>query len=35
MVVDACAAEFAKRGVALRVYGRGDYPTAAQKPVKR
>ncbi|MCC7013853.1 MAG: nucleotide sugar dehydrogenase [Planctomycetes bacterium] len=34
MVVDACAAEFAKRGVQLRVYGRGDYPTASARPVK-
>jgi UDP-N-acetyl-D-glucosamine dehydrogenase len=35
MVVDACAADFAKRGIALEVYGRGDYPKAAPAPVKK
>ena len=29
VVVDACAASFAERGIALEVYGRGDYPRAA------
>lgn len=28
VVVDACAADFARRGIALEVYGRGDYPKA-------
>ncbi len=35
MVVDACAADFARRGIALEVYGRGDYPKAAPAPVKK
>lgn len=34
MVVDACAADFARRGIVLEVYGRGDYPRAAPAPVK-
>jgi UDP-N-acetyl-D-glucosamine dehydrogenase len=32
VVVDACAADFARRGVALEVYGRGDYPQAQLAP---
>jgi nucleotide sugar dehydrogenase len=35
MVVDACAADFARRGIALEVYGRGDYPKAAPAPIKK
>jgi nucleotide sugar dehydrogenase len=34
MIVDACAADFARRGIALEVYGRGDYAKAAPAAVK-
>lgn len=32
MVVDACATDFAARGITLAVYGRGDYPKASATP---
>lgn len=35
MIVDACAAEFARRGVTLEVYGRGDYQRSAPAATRR
>jgi nucleotide sugar dehydrogenase len=35
VVVDACAADFARRGIALEAYGRGDYPKSALAPARR
>jgi nucleotide sugar dehydrogenase len=35
VVVDACAADFARRGIALEVYGRGDYPKAQPARARR
>ena len=31
MVVDACAADFVRRDITLKVYGRGDYERASAR----